>query len=1137
LWNNAEELAEGVFEYRRPEVLISEDKISASVKVGESCSGSFFLEGLGGKEVRGNIYSSSMRMEFESSDFCGIREEIFYTFDSRGLAEGQDYTGEICVVCNCGEYVIPFSINVMQYYENSSLGEIKNLFHFANLASSRWDEAFRLFKSPAFSKIITDREHLAVYEVLSKPPVKEQYMEEFLIAVRKKHIVNIEIDRSAKSFDHITGMIREKIIIKKEAWGYVNVDIWTDAPFIRLEKQHITTDDFLGSIFELGYIIDEDKLYNRKNFGRIYFATPYQKLAFEVTVSQAKPRLPETLREYRSVLRHLAELYLAFRLKKTSLNQWVRDSQAAAERLEALIEGGNGSGSFFSEEELQRFALLKEQFGLAEKNRKAADCIHLFFPGLDQDPEESRDQSLKRLEMMFAEGCRSPFLYLEAYSIIKDDPLLMIRIGAFELQVLFWAVKNQQMTKDVAGQVFGILRECRNTGSLLQKIIEECYKELPETDSLSAVCSFLIRNNRVGKKYFRWYEEGIEKDLKITRLYEYYMDSIDFGYKGQLPQAILMYFVYNNSLDSRKKAYLYASVMRYREENPVMYRNYWKHIERFMMDELKKKRINEDLAYIYETGLGPETITAEVREPLSEIIFTYRLECTNSRIRSVVVTHGQFQGESVYPVSDGRAYLQIYTENHGIILQDADGSRFVDTVPYTLTRLIREEKLDWKCFDLEEVDVRALIYLYAAGRLKEESFYNSFSLFNRAIDSPVIKPAYKKRIIGQMIHEIYDRKETRVYSKYLMNLDYSMLTISDRGRAVEILIISEENDKAFEIIRVYGAEGIGVKLLLKLCARKIYLNNGEYDPFLLKLCSYVFRKGKYESAILKYLEKYYEGPTDVLSDLWKAAECFEIDDEVLTEKLILQSLYAGYRSELKEVFDSYYRRGGKEKVILAYLSYHAHAAFMKDRKISDEIYGFIAREYEAGEPMNDVCRLALLKHYAAKKELNGKEKIIARFLLREYMSREMCFGFFKDFEESLIAPYYIDDRTFVEYKADPANRVVIHYLIEGMEEDGDRYTAQVMENLHGGIFVKHFILFYGEVLRYYISEETPTGEELIKSGKIRKTEISMESQESRFELINDMMVSRSLQDENTLARLVDKYEKQKYIVEHIFKMM
>ena len=50
------------------------------------------------------------------------------------------------------------------------------------------------------------------------------------------------------------------------------------------------------------------------------------------------------------------------------------------------------------------------------------------------------------------------------------------------------------------------------------------------------------------------YEMGVGLDVRLTRLYEYYLYAMPDDREGELPQEIYLYFAYTNTLDDRSRA-------------------------------------------------------------------------------------------------------------------------------------------------------------------------------------------------------------------------------------------------------------------------------------------------------------------------------------------------------------------------------------------------------------------------------------------------------------------------------------------------------------------------------------------------------------------------------------------------------
>ena len=91
-----------------------------------------------------------------------------------------------------------------------------------------------------------------------------------------------------------------------------------------------------------------------------------------------------------------------------------------------------------------------------------------------------------------------------------------------------------------------------------------------------------------------------------------------------------------------------------------------------------------------------------------------------------------------------------------------------------------------------------------------------------------------------------------------------------------------------------------------------------------------------------------------------------------------------------------------------------------------------------------------------------------------------------------------------------------------------------MEDAGYGIFEKELILFYGESLQYFITEESEQGTEIVESRIISHMETEMASGTTKYGKINEILMTRELQDEKTLFSLLEQYYKEEYAIKRHF---
>ena len=145
-------------------------------------------------------------------------------------------------------------------------------------------------------------------------------------------------------------------------------------------------------------------------------------------------------------------------------------------------------------------------------------------------------------------------------------------------------------------------------------------------------------------------------------------------------------------------------------------------------------------------------------------------------------------------------------------------------------------------------------------------------------------------------------------------------------------------------------------------------------------------------------------------------------------------------------------------------------------------------------------------------------------------------NFFRDLKAFTYLTKVMGDKTIIEYRTRPGGKARIHYVVMHENGEADEYLSEYMENVYGGVCFKDFVLFFGESLQYYIMEENNGEEQLTESGNLQKSDIVGDTQSNRYEMINDMIISRTLQDYDTLDELLEDYYRREYWNEQLFRL-
>ena len=129
-----EQLLNGKFEYEQPQLLFSKEKISLTMKAGETKRGEVYVGTEDNQKIRGYVTSSSRRVVPGMDHISGTTVRLPLGIDTVGLAPGENLKGWLCFTTNIGETRLPFEIEIEKEEIRSFSGVVGNLDEFVKVA-------------------------------------------------------------------------------------------------------------------------------------------------------------------------------------------------------------------------------------------------------------------------------------------------------------------------------------------------------------------------------------------------------------------------------------------------------------------------------------------------------------------------------------------------------------------------------------------------------------------------------------------------------------------------------------------------------------------------------------------------------------------------------------------------------------------------------------------------------------------------------------------------------------------------------------------------------------------------------------------------------------------------------------------
>ena len=1175
------QIAAGRFNGTKPILAFSEETIDLSVIEGRSEAGSFVIESTNQIKICGIVYSTNPRMECLNPHFEGEKVRIRYQFNSKGLTEGDACEGKFVIVCNQIEYSLSFCARITRLYAEASTGAVKSLDDFTRLAASNWDEAYHLFYNRNFLNTIPygNVYERLTYEGFACARPSGQNMEEFLIGVNKKQPVSISVDKSEEIFMASKEPQSGCFTITKDNWGYTEIRLRTDCEFIKLSKPVLTLDDFIGKTYLYEYIIDASAMHAGRNFGRIYIDGVYQSFTIDITagVRDDDGSISDiaVTKDIKECMVGIMELYTSFRLKRIVTGVWANETISILNHLHALVPDEHmyelmKAQAFIINRQRQEAKWILDDFKHSNPDKKAPiwgyylylmtllerepsyidnmthevelifyenpDSVLLFWVLLflrDQYFDDSAGK-LKDIKYWVLRGCSSPYLYIEAYYLISQDPYLIKELSVFELRILSWAVKKKALTKDLAGAIFEAVDLAGGFDNRVYELLTAAYEICPEAEYVGIICSYLIKGHKNDTCFHKWFELGIENKLRLTGLYESYLITMDDRQISPVPKIIQMYFSFDNKLPYRKLAVLYNNIIAAKETEPEVYHKYRKAMGRFAMDQAQLRHIDDNLAVLYEDMLELGFINEELSAAFSDIIYTHKLIVFDKRIVRAIIYQNEMKEPQIVPVTDQCAYFELFSNDYVILFEDSRGYRYVKSISYRLQRLMDAEKYLDRCISLSPDRPQYIVSHFKHVRDYSDFTKDDLKLFKPIFYSESFSDSYKA-FMGYRILKYCQLHDYEDYVRpFLQSINFDTLQKDARKYLIDMLVSNRLYEKAYDMAMEYGIDMLAAASQVVLCENALKVQRVD-DDFMVQLAISAFKTGKYSDLVLKYLCENYTGPTDELINLWHAADKFSISSMKLDERILEQGIYTQIEPEkISDIFMEYYKRAGNEKLILAYISLVAHGYLHSGGCKADFIFDIIEKRFIGNRTLNDACQLALLKHFAEKTDITQAELEIEDTLLKYYIYNNMYFDFFARLDYRLLEKYFLYDKAFLQYESTPGTHVVLHY---SRDEDGEEFNSEDMVEMYDGIYVKTFVIFFGELIRYYITEEHDNSIEVKESNRLTCNNIPGDNDHSRYNLINEMIISDTLSDETTLKSNIDEYKRLDAATKQLFKLI
>ena len=1065
--NKIKRLAKGDFHIKQPEVQFPETKILMRVGEGEIYQGSFSFQNQGEETIRGLVYPSSYRVHCNEQGFDGNPVNIYFTYDGTGLVPGHVEHGKFTIVCNGGEYEIAFTAIIEKPFVMTAHGKVQSLDDFKKLAFKDFAEAEKLFRSRDFYEILKyeDKRIRVLYDNMRKWELDSQALEEFLVGCKQKEKIFLMLEEESRAFMSVEETRKETLTITKNTWGYQSFDVRTVGDFLDVEHTRVTTDEFIGNSYRLEYLIEPSALHKGSNFGLIVMESPYETLTYEVVVEKDVVR-DEDYRMTDLELASITKEYLSYEAGLMDLQTW---ADHAVVKLKMLRE---------KDEDKEMYRLLQAHILILQGKKEDARWIL-------ESYNYNRFAIGKNLELS------SYYLFLTTQ--LSNDSVGQKKV-AEELSKTYmkhpesWKVLCMLVNVD---QEYRILSErlrvleqqfYRGAHSILFYMEAfKCYRE--KSSTLKHLGEFEIQVLLFAAKH-----KLLTKELA---LYTANLASQTKQFNKHLYQVLVYaYKMYDESM-------ILSAICTLLIKGNCVHSRYFMWYEKAVESELKIAQLYE----YYMESVEPD----HFRKPLPRSVYLYFMHGNMLDFQKKAFLYSNL---ITYEDETSEIYSHYRDEMEAFAWNQLDRRNVDDRLRIIYKRFVVESSLNTERVKALYDICHAYLITTKLNNMKYVQVIGENGTVTQRI--PYTENGAQVFLYAKTDRIVWEGKDGRHYmdsipydSKRLFyELQYMDICRKHLSSMFESARVEEERELDLDYVRETGVEKFRSEELFALCSKTIRENNYAGDDFLTYLCYELFRDGEYDKVLLTYLAKYYCGATLDMKKLWSVAKEYEVHTHELSERILTQMLYSEDLFGEVAIFEDYYAEGAYFRLQQAYLVYVSREYVVEERKIQKSIIDVICREYDKGEDTADICKIAVLKYYATRSYDEMVRKILKSFL-QQLCGRQIYFPFFLNYEEDWLKELQLWDKTMIEYHGQPGSRVILYYQLQTGTGGEMEYSTEVVMPMYDNIYVKKFVLYANETLKYYF-KETIDGN-TYRSEKETCSKMTESGMSGRYGRLNDIM--------------------------------
>jgi len=363
--------------------------------------------------------------------------------------------------------------------------------------------------------------------------------------------------------------------------------------------------------------------------------------------------------------------YLLFRAharalmgQENAVKQILSDLEDTIKNESPLVQGYYLYVSYLLEEDRAAGREIARQIQSLYTENREQDLLLWMLLYVDEDVAVSPSSQLFMMQRQHDTNGLSPLLYLEACSLYLKDPTLLASLGAFELQVINFAVKTALIDNDFAERICTLIAKEKELTPVMLRILKGIYDDTGILAAAAAICSCYISQERFDEEAFEWYATAVNRNINITKLYESFIYALPSDYAKELPREVQIYFSYGATLPESRRGALYANIIKYHDKNPEILAEYQKQMLDFAVEMGQRGEMDASLAVLYEYMKQEDGFKDTFDRRLDTFVFSHSVLVADPSAKAILVKESAFIEPRRILLKDKKACPVIYGKEY-----------------------------------------------------------------------------------------------------------------------------------------------------------------------------------------------------------------------------------------------------------------------------------------------------------------------------------------------------------------------------------------------------------------------------------------------------------------------------------------